>query len=215
MAEVKTFGGGKRGTREVDETVFGERLLGRTLKEVLVMYEANARQGTAKTKERGEVAGSSKKPWRQKHTGRARAGHKRSPLWRGGGTIFGPRPRDYSYHAPRKQRRLALATALRAKLLDGEVYVVDGFPTKQPSTKDAAKVLADAGVEGSALVVSEAPDSVLVKSLRNLPRVDVRCVDDLNARTVLLRKNLVFTPAAFDKLLARDWCAGKAEDVAP
>ncbi len=210
MAEVKTYGGGKQGAREVDANLFGERLLGRTLKEALVMYEANLRQGTAKTKERGEVSGSSKKPWKQKHTGRARAGHKRSPLWRGGGTIFGPRVRDYSYKMPRKQRRLALATALRAKLLDGEIYVVGGFPSQSPSTKEAVKLLESAGVAGGALVVSAQPDPVLVKSLRNLPRVDVTTVDDLNARSVLLRKNLVFTPEAFDNLLARGWSQKKS-----
>ncbi len=216
MATVHTYGGGKKETREVDEALFGEKVLGRNLKDILVMYEANRRQGTAKTKERGEIAGSNKKPWKQKHTGRARAGSVKSPIWRGGGTIFGPKPRDYSYAAPKKQRRLALRSALLAKLQDGEVYVVDGFPTDSPSTKQAAALLAAAGVEGGATVVSKEVDVVMMKSLRNLPKVDVSPVGDLNARSVLLRKNLVFTPDAFDALLSRDWNFGvkaKAESA--
>ncbi|HHI80300.1 MAG TPA: 50S ribosomal protein L4 [Planctomycetes bacterium] len=208
MATVHTYGGGKKDTREVDEALFGGKILGRNLKDILVMYEANLRQGTVKTKERGEIAGSNKKPWKQKHTGRARAGSKKSPIWRGGGTIFGPKPRDYSYAAPKKQRRLALRSALLAKLQDGEVFVIDGFPSDAPSTKKAAALLAAAGVEGGATVVTKEMDLVLIKSVRNLPKVDATTVGDLNARSVLLRKNLVFTPEAFDSLLARDWMFG-------
>jgi large subunit ribosomal protein L4 len=211
MATVHTYGGGKKDTREVDEALFGGKVLGRNLKDILVMYEANLRQGTVKTKERGEIAGSNKKPWKQKHTGRARAGSKKSPIWRGGGTIFGPKPRDYSYAAPKKQRRLALRSALLAKLQDGEVFVVDGFPSKAPSTKEAAALLSSAGIEGGVMVVSKDVDLVLMKSLRNIPKVDVSPVGDLNARSVLLRKNLVFTPEAFDVLLSRDWMFGVSE----
>ncbi len=208
MATVHTYGGGKKDSREVDEALFGGKVLGRNLKDILVMYEANLRQGTVKTKERGEIAGSNKKPWKQKHTGRARAGSKKSPIWRGGGTIFGPKPRDYSYAAPKKQRRLALRSALLVKLQDGEVFVVDGFPSGAPSTKQASALLAAAGVVGGATVVSKEIDLVLIKSLRNLPKVDATPVVDLNARSVLLRKNLVFTPEAFDALLSRDWMFG-------
>ncbi len=216
MATVHTYGGGKKDSREVDEALLGGKVLGRNLKDILVMYEANLRQGTVKTKERGEIRGSNKKPWKQKHTGRARAGSKKSPIWRGGGTIFGPKPRDYSYAAPKKQRRLALRSALLLKLQDGEVFVVDGFPSGAPSTKQAAALLASAGVEGGATVVSKDVDLVLIKSLRNLPKVDITPVGDLNARSVLLRKNLVFTPEAFDALLSRDWMFGvkaKAESA--
>lgn len=205
MATVKTYSGSKVGSLEVDENTIAPRLLGRTLKEALVMYEANLRQGTHKAKERREVAGSQKKLYRQKHTGRARAGDVRSPLRRGGGTIFGPRPRDYSFSLPKKQRRVALASALRGKLADGEVIVVDGFPTQEPKTKEAVAVLAAVEADKSALVVTAETDPVVVKSLRNVPQVDVVAVSDLNARAVLLRRHLVFTPAAFDKLLARRW----------
>jgi large subunit ribosomal protein L4 len=211
MATVKTYGGGDLNSRDVDASVFAPRVLGRTLKEVLVMYEANQRQGTHKTKERGEVAGSGKKPWRQKHTGRARAGDKRSPLWRGGGTVFGPRPRDYYCRIPRKQRRVALASALFGKLEDGEVIVADGFPTDKPSTKSALSVLRAVGAEQNALVVSAELDQNLHLSLRNAPKVDVLPLSELNALSVLRRRWLVFTPAAFDQVLQKDWSQRKSE----
>ncbi|MEZ5990354.1 MAG: 50S ribosomal protein L4 [Planctomycetota bacterium] len=212
MATVKTYGDGKLDAREVDASVIASRVLGRTLKEALVGYEANQRQGTAKTKERGEVAGSSKKPWKQKHTGRARAGHKRSPLWRGGGTVFGPRPRDFTQGSNRKQRRVALASALLGKLEDGEVMVVDGFPTREPSTKEACRVLQAVGATSGALVVTAGLDRTVWMSLRNVPRVDVLPLSDLNARAMLLRRNVIFTPAAFDQLLQRRW-SQKREDA--
>src|SRR5262245_8236071 len=109
--KVQSYQDGRVGQVEFDEAPFGGKVLYRTLKDAAVMYQANARLGTAKTKERSEVHGSGKKPWKQKHTGRARAGDKKSPLWRKGGTIFGPRPRDYSYHPPAQQRRVALRSA--------------------------------------------------------------------------------------------------------
>ena len=205
MASVKTYGGGKVGTREVDETVLAAKVLGRTLKEVLVMYEANARQGTAKTKERGEISGSNKKPWKQKHTGRARAGSRKSPIWRGGGTVFGPRPRSFYCRVPTKQRRVALASALYAKLRDGEVLVVDGLPSQSPSTKEAYSLLCAVGAQRSALIVTHEHDAIAYRSVRNIKNVDIMPLSDLNARAVLLRQNLVFTPLAFDQLLAKDW----------
>jgi large subunit ribosomal protein L4 len=169
------------------------------------MYEANRRAGTHKTKERGEVAGSSKKPWKQKHTGRARAGHKRSPLWRGGGTVFGPRPRSYYCNIPRKQRRVALASALVGKLQDGEVFVADGFPTKQPSTKAAYALLEELGAAYSTLIVTAERDDVVWRSVRNIPGVDLMALADLNAFDVVKRQNVVFTPQAFDDLMSRPW----------
>ena len=193
MATVKTFAGSKVGTRDVDETVFAQRILGRTLKEALVMYEANKRQGTHSAKERSAVAGSQKKLYRQKHTGRARAGDVRSPLRRGGGTVFGPRPRDYSYQLPKKQRRVALASALFGKLVDGEVTVVDGFPASEPSTKAARAVLREIGADTGALVVTLDVDPVLVKSVRNLPHSKYIAPEGLNVYDVLKHETLVVT----------------------
>ena len=123
MAQVKVYSGGSVSSRDVDASPFGDKVLGRTLKDAVVMYEANARQGTAKSKTRSEVAGPNKKLWKQKHTGRARMGSKKVVHWRGGGTAFGPVPRDYSYHMPKKARRAALRNAVFTKFDDGEVCV--------------------------------------------------------------------------------------------
>jgi large subunit ribosomal protein L4 len=203
MVKVKTYVGGKVQETEVDSSLFGDRILGRTLKDAVVMYEANRRAGTAKAKTRSEVNGPNHKLWPQKHTGRARMGSTKSPLWRGGGVIFGPVPRDYSYHMPVKARRVALYNALYAKLQDGEVLIADGWPAEKPSTKQAFGILKALGAEGSALVVTAAPDKNLWRSLRNVPLVDVRAVADLNAREVLLRKHMIVTKEALAMLQER------------
>lgn len=203
MAQVKVYNGGSVSTAEVDSSVFGERILGRTLKEAVVMYEANLRQGTHKTKTRAEVAGPNHKLWKQKHTGRARMGSEKAPHWTGGGVAFGPRPRDYSFHMPKKARRAALRNAVFSKFQDGEVCVAQGWPTGTPSTKTAVAVLRALGIERSALVVTAEQDRVLWMSLRNVPGVDVRPVADLNARDVLLRRHMVLTPAALESIKTR------------
>jgi large subunit ribosomal protein L4 len=209
MVEVKLYSGGKVSRTDVDASLFGDRVLGRTLKDAVVMYEANARAGTAKVKTRGEVAGPNNKLWKQKHTGRARMGTKKSPLWRGGGIVFGPTPRDYEYHMPVRARRTALRNAIYTKFRDGEVAIVEGWPEGQPSTKQACAILAAVGVETSALVVTADYDRTLYLSLRNVPSVDVRPVADLNARDVLRRRNLVLSPAALEALKQRAEVGGK------
>lgn len=204
MAEVKIHSAdGSLSQRDVDPALFGDKILGRTLKDAVVMYEANVRAGTAKSKSRGEVAGPNKKLWKQKHTGRARMGSKKVPHWRGGGTAFGPRPRDYYFQMPRKARRAALRNAVFSKFQDGEVAIAEGWPTDKPNTKLAFGILSKLGVQGSALVVTAASDSVLNLSLRNVPHVSVRPVTDLNAHEVLLRRHMVLTPAAFEALQSR------------
>jgi large subunit ribosomal protein L4 len=203
MAEVKQLKGGAVSTATVDESAFGSRVLGRTLKDAVVMYEANARAGTHKAKTRGEVNGPNKKLWPQKHTGRARMGTAKSPLWRGGGIIFGPRPRDYSYKMPVKARRAALRNALFTKFRDGEVAIADGWPQDRPSTKGAFAILNQLGMQRSATVVTEQNERNLWLSLRNVPLVDVCAVGDLNARQVLLRRWLVVTPGALAALQQR------------
>ena len=145
--QVKSYNAGSVGQVELDETPFYDkkekaRVLYRTLKDAVVMYQANQRQGTAKTRGRSEVKGTNKKPYRQKHTGRARAGDVKSPIWRGGGTVFGPQPRDYSYHMPAKARRVALRSALAGKLADEEVVIADLGEFAAPSSKSARKILA-------------------------------------------------------------------------
>lgn len=200
MVEVKVYSGGSVSTQAVDESRFGERVLGRTLKDAVVMYEANQRQGNAKTKTRSEVAGPNSKMWKQKHTGRARMGSKKVVHWRGGGTAFGPRPRDYSYKMPVKARRVALRNALFSKFADGEVSVADGWPSDKPSTQAAVAILGALGIERSALVVTDDLNRNLYLSLRNVPQVEVATVADLNTHQVLRRRNLVLTPGALAKL---------------
>lgn len=203
MVDVKVYSNGAVSSADVDASSFGDRVLARTLKDAVVMYEANLRSGTAKAKTRSEVAGPNNKLWKQKHTGRARMGTKKSPLWRGGGIVFPPVPRDYSYQMPIKARRAALRNAIFTKFRDGEVAIADGWPREKPSAKSAVAILSALGVDGSALVVTAAPDRVLHLSLRNVPSVDVRAVADLNARDVLLRRNMVVTPEALEVLRER------------
>ncbi|HZN41248.1 MAG TPA: 50S ribosomal protein L4 [Planctomycetota bacterium] len=209
MAEVKELIGDTVSSRQVDESAFGTRVLGRTLKDAIVMYEANARAGTVMARSRGMVHGGNKKLWPQKHTGRARMGTTKSPLWRGGGRIHPPAPRDHSYAMPKKARQAALRNALYTKFRDGEVAIASGWPAEKPNTKAAAAILGKLGIlgktgkRGSATVVTEIVDHNLCLSLRNVPLVDVRTVGDLNARQVLLRRHLVLTPAAFAALEQR------------
>jgi large subunit ribosomal protein L4 len=216
MAEVKELIGDTVSSRQVDESAFGTRVLGRTLKDAIVMYEANVRAGTVMARSRGMVHGGNKKLWPQKHTGRARMGTTKSPLWRGGGRIHPPAPRDHSYAMPKKARQAALRNALFTKFRDGEVAIASGWPAEKPNTKAAAAILGKLGIlgktgkRGSATVVTDNVDHNLCLSLRNVPLVDVRTVGDLNARQVLLRRHLVLTPAAFAALEQRYAGAPKA-----
>jgi large subunit ribosomal protein L4 len=203
MVEVKVFQGGAVATKDVDAAAFGSKVLGRTLKDAIVMYEANVRQGTVRAKTRAMVKGPNKKLWPQKHTGRARMGTPKSPLWRGGGRIHPPEPRDHAYHMPKQARRAALRNAIFTKFRDQEVAIADGWPTGTPSTKSAVGILNQLGMARSATVVTTDVDRTLCRSLRNVPLVDVRTLDDLNARQVLLRRYLVLTPAAYEALEQR------------
>ncbi|MGE3172903.1 MAG: 50S ribosomal protein L4 [Planctomycetota bacterium] len=203
MAELKVLEGGSVAAKPFDASVFGTRVLGRTLKDAVVMYEANARAGTHKAKTRSEVKGPNRKLYPQKHTGRARMGTTKSPLWRGGGVIFGPEPRDYSYKMPQKARRAAVRNALFTKFRDGEVGVADGFPQDKPNTKAAFSLLGRLGMQRSVTVVTDKLERNLYLSLRNVPLVDVCTVDDLNARQVLLRRWLVCTPQALEAMKTR------------
>lgn len=165
---------------------------------------ANKRQGTHSTKTRGMVRGGGRKPYRQKKTGRARAGTIRSPIWRGGGIVFGPHPRDYSYSIPRKARRLALAVALSRKLQDGEVTVVDSIEIKEPKTKAMVSILRNLELEGKrVLVVLNEHNAVVAVSARNIPAVDVIEARELNAHAVVVNANLIVTQDALKTLEQR------------
>jgi len=192
---------------QVDGSRLDERVRPRLLKEAVVMYQANRRVGTHETKTRSHVSGSNKKPWRQKGTGRARAGTRKSPLWRGGGIIFGPHPRDYSLAMSKKKRRLALRSALFSRFRDGEVVVVDGLRVEKPQTKFVAGVLKSLGVSGRCLIGTKDLDRNLVLSSRNIPGVRVSQVKDFNALDVLVAKTLVLTREALDAVFAL--CGGE------
>jgi len=200
---VYQFGSGKISNSEVDETVFGEQILWKLLHQAVVMYQANRRVGTHSTLTRAEVKGAMQKPWRQKGTGRARSGSRKSPIWRGGGIVFGPKPRDYSYSMPRKALRAALRSAVLGKLRDGEVTFVEGAQMDAPKTKVMAKVIRDIEAAGSTLFVLPDRDENLFKSTRNIARTEVRTAADLNAYDVVRHDRLVFTRDGFDRLVER------------
>ncbi|GBD98776.1 50S ribosomal protein L4 [bacterium BMS3Abin07] len=167
------------------------------LHESVVNYLANQRQGTHATKTRGRVSGGGKKPWRQKHTGRARAGSIRSPLWKGGGTVFGPQPRDYSYSMNKKQRRLALKTALSSKLSENQILVVDSFGVDEPKTKKMTALLSKMGLEGKkVLIVTKDKDENVYLSARNIPNIKVKRSSDLNTYSIMVHEFLLITKDA-------------------
>ena len=199
---------------EVDETVFGAHVKRYLLREAVIMYQANRRVGTASTKTRKDVSGSGRKPWAQKHTGRARAGSKRSPLWRHGGTVFGPHPRDYRFSLPRRALKQALNSAVLSKLKDGQVRVVDRIllPGDAPKTKVISGMLKALKVERSCLIGTETHQRTLALSAQNLPRVRLQSVSDFNAYDVLRNQELLLTRAALDRLitLARSASAPEA-----
>ncbi len=172
------------------------------LYETVRMQRANRRAGTASTKTRGFVSGGGKKPWRQKGTGRARAGSSRSPLWVGGATIFGPQPRDYSYRLPASARKAALRAALSAKQRAGKLLVLDALSLEAPKTKLLAKLMADLQAENALIVIPERDDS-LERAARNLPTVKVLRAEGVNVYDVLRYERLILTQPAIDAVLRR------------
>ena len=171
--------------------------------DTVVAYNANQRLGTASTKQISEVHGSGKKPWRQKGTGRARAGSFASPLWRGGGVVFGPKPRDYSIKVPKKVKALAFRKALSERLLAGDVVIVDDLKLGSHKTKDFVSVLDKIAPEGAALLVVDQADDNLKLASRNVPDVQVERADSVNTYELLLFDKIVATKAAFEKLQGR------------
>ncbi len=210
--KVKSYKSGQLAEVELDTAPFGEKVLYRTLKDAVVMFQANQRQGNASTKGRSEVAGSGKKPWKQKHTGRARAGDRKSPIWRGGGTVFGPKPRDYSYHMPAKARRVALRTAIAGKIADEELVVAEMPNLTAPSAKVTRKMLADLGAPKRALFVLNESNDALWKSCRNFPGVMVRTANELCAHDVVMGGLVVAEKAALDALARRVGAQAKAHE---
>ncbi len=196
--------GSQVGSLELDPAEFGGEINRQLLHDVVVMYQANLRQGTVRTKNRSEVAGSGKKMYRQKGTGNARMGAKRTGKRRGGGMAHAKRPRDFSYSMPKKMVRAATRMALLSKLLDNETTVVDGFGLGEPKTREVAAVLRALRVAGDSCLIAPARhDPVLWKSARNLPRVKVAPAAELNALDLLSQKRLVITREALELLRGR------------
>jgi large subunit ribosomal protein L4 len=184
------------------EEIFHARVSPALLHQAVRMQQSNRRAGTASTKSRGEVRGGGKKPWRQKGTGRARAGSIRSPLWVGGGTVFGPQPRDYSYRLPRSARRAALISALSLKRRDNKIFVVDKIELAEPKTKQMRRLLEGLKVE-SALIVLPEPNRNVELAARNLPGVKVLRAEGLNVYDLLRYEHLILTEAALRALEGR------------
>ena len=190
----------KVGALEVRDEVFGGRVNTELIWESVVRENAARRQGTHATKNRALVSGGGKKPWRQKGTGRAQVGSSRTPLWRHGGTVFGPQPRSYEYQLPKKVERGALRAALAQKLKDRQVVVVDALVADQIKTKAAAAMLKRLGVEGKAVIIDVAPDEKLSRSVRNIPGVSMLASARVRARDVMNADRVVATTRALETL---------------
>lgn len=200
---IKDNNGNSAGELEVNFPMVEDGRGTQAVHDVVVAYQAAQRMGTASTKTMGEVAGSGKKPWRQKGTGRARAGSFASPLWRGGGVVFGPKPRDFAKKVSRKTKQLALRKALSERLRAGDVVLVDDLKLASPKTKDFLRVLTALDLKGTALIVAQAPDSNLTLASRNVENVTLATSDSLNTYDVLRPDKLVFTRGAFEQVEAR------------
>jgi large subunit ribosomal protein L4 len=200
---IKNIEGKSQGELEVKFELIENGKGSQAVHDTVVAYNAAQRSGTACTKTVGEVAGSNKKPWKQKGTGRARAGSVRSPLWAGGGVVFGPRPRDFSKKVSKKTRSLALRKALSARLTAGDVVVVDDLKLASPKTKGFTGLISALELTGTTLVISSEIDKNLTLASRNIENVALTTSDSLNTYDVLRPDKLLFTKSAFEKVSDR------------
>ncbi|MFN2568674.1 MAG: 50S ribosomal protein L4 [Candidatus Dormibacteria bacterium] len=192
--------GASKGSVDLPESLFGGPVNRAVMHQALVRQLANARQGTSDTRVRSEVRGGGRKPHRQKGTGRARQGSIRSPHYAGGGVVFGPHPRSFRLDMPRKQRRLALRSALAAKAADSAISVLDGFTAEAPSTRAVADLLTAIGAGARALVILGSHNDVLEKSARNLPGVTVILAGNLSVRDLMVADTILITPDGLDHI---------------
>ncbi|HVU08035.1 MAG TPA: 50S ribosomal protein L4 [Verrucomicrobiae bacterium] len=199
---IKNLEGKDQGELEVKFPLIEDGKGTQAVHDTVVAFQAAQRSGTASTKTVGEVAGTNKKPWRQKGTGRARAGSFRSPLWAGGGVVFGPKPRNFSKKVSKKTKQLALRKALSERLKAGDVVVVDDLKLSSPKTKDFVGVISKLELKGTTLVVASA-DKNLTLASRNVPNVALTTSDSLNTYDVLRPSKLLFTRDAFEKVESR------------
>src|ERR1700734_109759 len=200
---IKNLAGKNSGELEVKFALVENGKGTQAVHDTVVAHNAAQRSGNACTKTVGEVAGTKKKPWRQKGTGRARAGSFRSPLWAGGGVVFGPKPRDFSKKVSKKTRSLALRKALSERLKAGDVVVVDDLKLSSPKTKDFIGVISALELKGTTLVISSGIDKNLTLASRNLEKVALTTSDSLNTYDVLRPDKLLFTRSAFEKISDR------------
>ncbi|HIY84615.1 50S ribosomal protein L4 [Rubneribacter sp.] len=198
--DIKDAKGQKAGSAELAPSVFGIEPNVPVMHQVVRAQRASWRRGTHDTKTRGQVRGGGKKPWRQKGTGRARQGSIRSPQWTGGGVVFGPHPRSYAFRVNKKEVKLAMRSALSAKLADGQLYVVEDFSFEKPRTKDAVAALKALGIEGRTTIVV-ADDAVnTYLSFRNIPTVNVLPVTAINTYDLIDNKALVLTAGTLSRI---------------
>jgi large subunit ribosomal protein L4 len=200
---VKNSQGKDQGELEVKFALIEDGKGTQAVHDTVVAYQASQRSGTASTKTAGEVAGTNKKPWRQKGTGRARAGSFQSPLWVGGGVVFGPKPRSFAKKVNARTKQLALRKALSERLKAGDVVVVEDLKLDSPRTKDFIGVISALDLKGSTLVVSTGADKNLTLASRNVPNVTLTTSESLNTYDVLRPNKLLFTKSAFEKIEAR------------
>jgi len=200
---IKNTAGQSQGELEVKFALIEDGKGTQAVHDAVTAYRAAQRSGTACTKNVGEVSGSNKKPWRQKGTGRARAGSNQSPLWVGGGVVFGPKPRDFSKKVSKKTKSLAFRKALSERLKAGDVVVVDDLKLSTPKTRDFIKVINALELKGTTLLVSCGDDKNLTLATRNIEKVTLTTSDSLNTYDVLRPDKLVFTKSAFEKVEAR------------
>jgi large subunit ribosomal protein L4 len=199
---IKNIEGKQQGELEVKFPLIEDGKGTQAVHDVVVAYQAAQRMGTACTKNVGEVSGSNKKPWRQKGTGRARAGSHQSPLWVGGGVVFGPKPRDFSKKVSKKTRSLSLRKALSERLKAGDVVLVDDLKLASPKTKDFVGLMSTLELTGTTLIVAPA-DKNLTLASRNIENVTLATSDSLNTYDILRPDKLLFTKSAFEKVEAR------------
>ena len=192
--------GSSVGEIELSDAIFGIEPNEAILFEALVQQRASLRQGNHKVKNRSEVAGGGRKPWRQKGTGRARQGSIRSPQWRGGGIVFGPTPRSYAYKLPKKVRRIALLSALSSKVREENIIVLDGLAFDAPKTKEFIQVLKDLSINKKALIVTADLDETVALSARNIPGISVVTASSINVLDIVAHEKFVVTKAAVEKI---------------
>jgi large subunit ribosomal protein L4 len=194
--DVLNMDGERVGELELNPVIFDAEIKEHLLYDVVKMLQANQRRGTAATKDRSEVRGGGRKPWRQKGTGRARHGSIRSPIWRGGGVTFGPKPRSFKYHLPKKMRRAALYSALTSKVKQDQLTVLDSLQLAEPKTRQVVRLMNNLNVGGKTLVVTAGPDADVYRSSRNIPGIKSVLANQINVLDIINYDRLIMTKDA-------------------